>query len=32
MGELSDSAFYLGVAFMSVLLAWNRSLGLDYVE
>lgn len=31
-GVLSDSAFYLGIAFISVLLAWNRCRGLDYVE
>ncbi|MFT4058938.1 MAG: hypothetical protein QM652_05255 [Legionella sp.] len=31
-GVLSDSAFYLGVAFISILLAWNRCRGLDYVE
>jgi hypothetical protein len=31
-GVLLDSRFYLGMAFISVLLAWNRCRGLDYEE
>ena len=31
-GVLLDSRFYLGIAFISVLLAWNRCRGLDYEE